>query len=347
MRKYFIIFPILLFLSCIYGGVFLSDASVASKQIQKKTNGIRPVSTYSIVAYDPETGQLGVAVQSHWFSVGTAVPWVESGVGAVATQSFVEVSYGPLGLDLMRAGKNAEEALSALVQVDKNEDVRQVAVVDAQGRAAAHTGKNCIPEAGHFIGDGFSCQANLMLKNTVWDAMAEAFQDTEGVLADRLVAALEAAQKEGGDIRGKQSAALIVVKGEGSGVWWKDRLFDLRIEDHPAPVRELKRLLNLNKAYNYMNQGDEYLTDNKVEEAMKAYTEAMKMCPENAEMIFWPAVTMASTGQVEKSLPLFRKVFSMDENWAILLPRLSKVGQFPDDEALIKKILSVAPEKKR
>jgi len=306
----------------------------------------RPVSTYSIVAYDKETGQLGVAVQSHWFSVGLLVPWVEAGVGAVATQSFVEVSYGPLGLELMRSGKSAEEALSALVSADKNEDVRQVAMVDAQGRVAAHTGKNCIPEAGHFIGDGFTCQANLMLKNTVWDAMAKTFQNTKGELADRLVAALEAAQNEGGDIRGKQSAALIVVSGDSSGVWWKDRLFDLRIEDHPTPVQELKRLLRLNKAYNHMNQGDEYLTENKIEEAMKAYTKAMEMYPDNAEMVFWPAVTLAATGNVEKSLLLFKKVFAMDENWSILLPRLAKVGQLPDDTALIQKILSVAQEKK-
>lgn len=307
---------------------------------------IRPVSTYSIVAYDRETGQLGVAVQSHWFSVGPIVPWVESGIGAIATQSFVEVSYGPLGLELLRAGKSSEEALNALLEADKNRDVRQVAFVDAQGRVAVHTGKNCIPEAGHHIGEGFTCQANLMLKNTVWDAMAKAFQRTKGELADRLLAALEAAEAEGGDIRGKQSAALIVVKGESSGVWWKDRLFDLRIEDHPTPVKELKRLLKLNKAYNHMNLGDEYLTENKIEEAMKAYTKAMAMYPDNAEMIFWPAVTLAASGNVEKSLPLFKKVFAMDANWAILLPRLPRVGQLPDDEALIRKILSVDPGKR-
>jgi len=307
---------------------------------------IRPVSTYSIVAYDRETGQLGVAVQSHWFSVGPIVPWVESGIGAIATQSFVEISYGPLGLALLKAGKSPEDALKALVAADKNQDVRQVAMVDANGRVAVHTGKNCIPEAGHYIGDGFTCQANLMLKNTVWDAMANAFLKTKGELAERLVAALEAAEVEGGDIRGKQSAALIVVKGKSSGVWWKDRLFDLRIEDHPTPVQELKRLLSLNKAYNHMNLGDEYLTENKIEEAMKAYTQAMEMYPNNAEMIFWPAVTLAASGNVEKSLPLFKKVFAMDKNWAILLPRLPKVGQLPDDSVLVQKILSMAPKKK-
>jgi len=288
-----------------------------------------------------------VAVQSHWFSVGSIVPWAESGVGAIATQSFVEVSYGPLGLELMRAGKSAEEALSALVRADKNESVRQVAMVDAQGRVAAHTGKNCIPEAGHFIGDGFSCQANLMLKNTVWKAMAQAYQSAEGELVDRLLAALEAAEREGGDIRGKQSAAIIIVKGKSSGVWWKDRIYDLRVEDHRDPVGELKRLVRLNKAYNYMNRGDELLTENKVEEAMKSYTTAMEMYPENAEMIFWPAVTMAASGKVEESLPLFKKVFALDSNWALLVPRLPKVGQLPQDENLIKKIISAAPKKNK
>lgn len=308
-------------------------------------NSLKPVYTYSIVAYDPETGQLGVAVQSHWFSVGSIVPWVEAEVGAVATQSFVEVSYGPLGLELMRAGKSAEEALSALLKADSNESVRQVAMVDSKGRVAVHTGSKCIPEAGHYAGKHYSCQANLMLKNTVWKAMAYAYENTRGELVDRLMAALEAGEKEGGDIRGRQSAAIIVVRGKSSGVWWKDRLYDLRVEDHPEPLKELKRLIRLAKAYNFMNAGDEFLSQNKIEDALREYMKGMELYPENPEMIFWPAVTLASTGRVEESLPLFKKVFSMDYNWAILLPRLVEVGQFPRDENLIKKILSLAPRK--
>ncbi len=306
---------------------------------------IRPVTTYSIVAYDKETGQLGVAVQSHWFSVGSIVPWAEAGVGAVATQSFAEPSYGPLGLAMMRAGKTAEEALKGLIKADRTPEVRQVAMVDADGRAAIHTGKQCIPEAGHYIGDGFSCQANLMLKNTVWEAMAQAYQNAEGEMVDRLLAALEAAEREGGDIRGKQSAAVLVVSGKSSGVWWRDRLYDLRVEDHPEPVEELKRLVRLAKAYNHMNRGDELLTEEKIEEAMEEYSRAMEMYPDNPEMIFWPAVTMASMGKVKESLPLFKKVFNLDPNWAILLPRLPEVGQFPKDEELLKKILELAPKK--
>jgi uncharacterized Ntn-hydrolase superfamily protein len=330
--------PIRLFL-CLAAAILMS--SILSATDMKG----RPGHTYSIVAIDRETGEIGAAVQSHWFSVGSSVIWAESGIGAICTQSFIEASYGPLGLELMRAGKTAEEALAGLLKTDKHEAVRQVAMLDNQGKVAAYTGKDCIPEAGHFIGDGFSCQANLMLKNTVWNAMAKAFEGTKGELADKLMAALEAAQDEGGDIRGKQSAAIIVVRGKGSGAWWKDRVYDLRVEDNPAPLVELRRLIRLNRAYNFMNKGDDLLTEGKVEEAMKSYTQAMEMYPDNAEMVFWPAVTLASIGKVEESLPLFKKVFALDSNWAILVPRLPRVGQLPKDKGLIKKILAQAPKK--
>lgn len=305
----------------------------------------RPIHTYSIVARDPDTGQLGVAVQSHWFSVGALVPWVEAGVGAVATQSFVEVTYGPLGLDLMRAGKSAPEALKALVEIDAKRDVRQVAIVDSQGQVAAHTGKACISEAGHIMGDQFSVQANLMLKNTVWEAMAEAYQSTEGDLIDRLVAALEAAEKEGGDIRGRQSAAIVVVTGNPTGKPWKDRLVDLRVEDHPEPVKELKRLVKVYRAYDHMNRGDEYLAEGDVEGALREYSTAESLSPDNMEMVFWHAVTLASLDRVEESLPLFKKVFEADYNWAILLPRLPKSDLLPDKPELIERILAVAPKR--
>jgi uncharacterized Ntn-hydrolase superfamily protein len=306
----------------------------------------RPIHTYSIVARDPDSGQLGVAVQSHWFSVGPLVPWIEAGVGAVATQSFVEVSYGPLGLDLMRAGKSAPQALKALVEIDPNREVRQVAMIDSQGRVAAHTGKSCIIEAGHFTGNQFSVQANLMLKNTVWKAMAEAYQSTQGDLIERLVAALEAAEKEGGDIRGRQSAAIIVVSGQPTGQLWRDRIIDLRVEDHPDPVGELKRLVKVHRAYEHMNRGDEYLAQENVEAALKEYSAAELLTPDNMEMVFWHAVTMASSDRVEESLPLFKKVFRADYNWALLLPRLPKSGLLPVKPELVNKILSVAPEKK-
>ncbi len=301
--------------------------------------------TYSIVAYDKENGQIGVAVQSHWFSVGSTVTWAESGVGAVATQSFVESSYGPLGLTLMRSGKTVQQALTGLLAADPNLDVRQVAMVDINGNVAAHTGKLCIDAAGNITGNGFSCQANMMEKNTVWKAMAHAYENTKGELVDRLLAALEAAEAEGGDIRGRQSAAILVVKATSSGAPWKDRIYDLRIEDHPTPLVEMRRLVTAAKAYNHMNAGDGYLTDNNVKAALEEYTTAMNIYPGNPEVFFWPAVTMASTGKVEESLPLFKKVFQQDKRWAELLKRLPKVNQFPKDEALLKKILSVVPEK--
>jgi uncharacterized Ntn-hydrolase superfamily protein len=303
--------------------------------------------TYSIVARDPATGQLGVAVHSHWFSVGAVVPWAEAGVGAVATQSFVEPSYGPLGLSLMRAGKSAPEALKSLLAGDPQADVRQVAMIDAHGRVAAHTGAYCIAAAGHRVGADYSAQANLMLKDTVWDAMAKAFENAKGDLADRLLAALEAAQREGGDIRGKQSAAIVVVTGNPTGRPWADRLFDLRVEDHPDPVAELKRLVKLQHAYTRMNKGDELFSRNDVAGAVREYAAAEALVPDNVEMVFWHAVTLVNANKVEKALPLFKRVFAADEAWATLVPRLPKSRLLPDDEKIIQRILSVAPAEKR
>jgi uncharacterized Ntn-hydrolase superfamily protein len=308
---------------------------------------MRPVSTYSIVAYDEASGQMGVAVQSHWFSVGSVVTWAEAGIGAIATQSFVEVSYGPLGLELMRAGKTSQQSLTALLAADKHESVRQVAMVDVKGRVATHTGKKCIREAGHQKGAHYSCQANMMSNNTVWPAMSKAYEQAKGPLVDRLMAALEAAEKEGGDIRGRQSAAILIVSTKSSGVAWKDRIFDLRVEDHKEPLKELKRLITIAKGYNHMNKGDEYLTHNNVPKALEEYTAAMNIYPGNPEMVFWPAVTMAASGKVEQSLPLFKKVFAQDMQWAELLKRLPEVDQFPKDKSLMEKILMMAPKKKK
>jgi uncharacterized Ntn-hydrolase superfamily protein len=309
--------------------------------------GIRPVATYSIVAFDPVSGQMGVAVQSHWFSVGSTVTWAEAGIGAVATQSFVEPAYGPLGIQLLRAGKTAPEALAALIGIDKYSGVRQVAMVDSLGNVAVHTGAKCIPAAGHHLGKNYSCQANMMEKGTVWDAMAQAFESTQGELVDRLLAALQAAEKEGGDIRGRQAAAVLVVNNNASGTPWKNRVYDLRVEDHPQPLQELQRLVTIAKAYNHMNKGDELLTENQVAAALAEYTQAMAIYPDNPEMIFWPAVTMASSGQVEESLPLFKKVFTQNKNWAELLKRLPGVGQFPDDPQLLEKILAQLPKARK
>jgi uncharacterized Ntn-hydrolase superfamily protein len=306
---------------------------------------LRPVHTYSIVAYDPETKQLGVAVQSHWFSVGAIVPWAEAGVGAIATQSFVDPSYGKLGLDLLRAGKSAPEALKALLAGDEGREVRQVAFIDAEGRVAAHTGAKDIPAAGHIVGKNYSVQANLMLNDKVWPAMSRAFENTKGDLAERMMAALEAAQEVGGDIRGKQSAALIVVTGKPTGRAWSDRIFDLRIDDHPEPVKELRRLVTLQRAYNHMNAGDLAVEKGDNEGALREYGAASRLVPDNAEMVYWTAVALVNMKRLEESLPLFKKVFAMDKNWATLTPRLAKVGLLPDDAKIIERIVQAANEK--
>jgi uncharacterized Ntn-hydrolase superfamily protein len=298
----------------------------------------RPVHTYSIVARDAATGDLGVAVQSHWFSVGSAVPWAEAGVGAVATQSFTEPSYGALGLALMKAGKSAPEALKALLAADADREVRQVAMVDAQGRSAAHTGAKCIQAAGHEVGEGFTVEANLMDQASVWPAMARAFKGAKGDLADRLLAALRAAQAEGGDIRGQQSAAILIVKGKPSGQHWNDRLFDLRVEDHPDPLKELGRLIQLRRAYLLMDQGDGYVTAAKWTEAKTAYEAAAKLAPGVWEMPFWQAVALASSGKLNEALPIFKQVFAAEPFWKRLVPRLADVDQLPKDPALLKAI---------
>jgi uncharacterized Ntn-hydrolase superfamily protein len=305
----------------------------------------RPVHTFSIVARDATTGELGVAVQSHWFSVGTVVPWVEAGVGAVATQSFVDPSYGKLGLDLMRAGKTAPEALKALLAGDEGREVRQVAMIDGQGRIMAHTGTRNIPAAGHQLGKDFSVQANLMLNDKVWPAMASAFESVKGDLAERMLAALDAGQNVGGDIRGKQSAALIVVSGKPTGRPWTDRTFDLRVDDHPEPLKELRRLVTLQRAYNHMNAGDLAVEKKDNEGALREYGTSEKLVPDNAEMIYWHAVALVNMGRIDDSLPLFRRVFAMDKNWATLTTRIAKVGLLPQDEKVLKRILSAGEAK--
>jgi len=316
-------------------------AVASSLTAQETSRPLRPTSTYSIVARDSETGQLGVAVQSHWFSVGSIVSWAQPGVGAVATQSFVEVTYGPLGLQHMRAGKTATQALTALLAGDEHPEVRQVAMVDARGNVAVHTGENAILEYCDHAGEGYSVQANLMLAPTVCSAMVEAFESATGDLAERMMVALEAAQADGGDIRGKQSAALLVVTNDASLPAWGGRVFDLRIEDHPEPIRELRRLLTLARAYNHMNAGDEYFAAGEIEKAVEAYAKATELVPDNHEVLFWEAVTLATVGRLEESLPLFKKAFEMWPDWRELVQRLPASEQLPDDPELMQQILSV------
>lgn len=300
--------------------------------------------TFSIVAKDNKSGQIGVAVQTHWFAVGAMCPWIEPGVGAVATQSLVEVSYGPKGLNLLKAGNSPAEALDILIKADENSSVRQVAILDAEGRVAVHTGSKCIAEAGHFSGDGYSVQANMMLNPTVWPAMAEAFEESSGELAARMLTALKAGQNEGGDIRGMQSAAMLVADGSSSDEPWKKMIVDLRVDDHPEPILELERLYNIHKAYDFMNEGDELISQGKSEEANMKYSIASELAPGLIEIPFWEAVTMANSGRLDDALVLFRKIFNEDKNWAELVKRLPASGLLKDDKEIMKKIISTSEE---
>lgn len=301
----------------------------------------RPVHTYSIVARDAATGELGVAVQSHWFSVGSIVLWAEPGVGAVATQSFVDPDYGPLGLALMRAGKSAGQSLEALLAADSHADVRQVGMVGADGTVANHTGSNSIREYCDARGPGYTVQANLMWKPTVCAAMRDAFESAAGDLADRLMTALEAAEAEGGDIRGRQSAALLVVSGDRSEPAWAGRLIDLRVEDHEAPLSELRRLLTVARAYRRMNDGDEYMAEGDIDKASAAYREASSLLPDNHETVFWHAVTLAAGGRADEAMPLFARAFDQWPRWREAVQRLPAAGLLPDDPALMERILAL------
>ncbi|MCH8150143.1 MAG: DUF1028 domain-containing protein, partial [Planctomycetes bacterium] len=270
--------------------------------------------------------------------------WAKAGVGAVATQSLVDPAYGPMGLALMEVGRSGPDALASVLAGDAGREVRQVAMIDAKGRVAAHTGKRCIAEAGHVVDEElqFSVQANLMARDTVWPAMAAAFRSAEGDLADRMLAALEAAEREGGDIRGRQSAALVVVSAESTGKPWLDRKFDLRIEDHPEPIKELKRLIRLQRAYLHMNAGDLAIEHNEFEKASAEYAAAEALAPAIVEIPFWQAVTLVGNGKLDLALPIFRKVFEREPIWVELLPRLVDSELMPDDPEAIKAIRAQA-----
>jgi uncharacterized Ntn-hydrolase superfamily protein len=277
--------------------------------------------TYSIVAMDSDTGELGVAVQSHWFSVGSVVPWAEPGVGAVATQSIAEPAYGPRLLARLNEGESPANALQALLDADEQARVRQVAVVNAGGAVAVHTGEGCIPHAGDAQGDGFSAQANMMASPGVWPAMAEAFSATRGSLARRLLRALDAAEEAGGDIRGRQSSALLVVPAAGEP--WR-RTADLRVEDHPDPLEELGRLLDLREAYQLADEADSLAAAGRHEDAGERYQRASQLSPDNSELLFWGGLGLAQQGNVDVGAQLVSRAIELSPGWAELLARLDQ-----------------------
>jgi uncharacterized Ntn-hydrolase superfamily protein len=290
-----------------------------------------------------------VAVQSHFLAVGSLVSWAEAGAGAVATQSVIEPAYGPRGLELMRNGMSAPAALDRLLADDRQEDVRQVAIVDRAGRVAVHTGGRCIGEAGHRVGEQVSAQANIMGRPTVWDEMVEAFRRASGDLGERLLAALDAAEAEGGDLRGRQSAALVVVAPRASGRPSEDRLLDLRVDDHPEPLRELRRLLGLRRAYARVDSGDELAARGDGEAALAEYAAAHLAQPDEVELAFWHGINLAAVGREDEARRLLRPVFDGHDGWAELLRRLPAAGLFPDDPELIARLtrsgrMDVGPE---
>ena len=297
--------------------------------------------TYSIVARDPKTGEMGVGVQSHYFNV-SVVAWGESGLGVVATQSFINKSFGLRGLELLKQGNSPEEVLKILLSDDDGKDVRQVAILDVQGSVATHTGSKCIKYAGHKIGDNFSVQANLMLSDQVWPTMAEAYISYKNLpLPERIIKTLEAAESVGGDIRGMQSAALLIVGGEPIENKWEEPLIDLRVEDHKQPLKELNRLLKLYRAYEHMDYGDQAVEKDDVNKALKEYNAAMEMFPDNLEMKYWTAVSLANSQKLDDALQIFKDVFKKDNNWRLLTERLPEVELLKLKKEDLHKILSL------
>lgn len=323
------------------GFLLITFLAVSNSFAQHAYNPKEPLAhTFSIVARDSITGDIGVAVQSHWFSVGTSVTWARAGVGAVATQSLTNESFGPRALDMLQKGISPTEALDSLIAGDDGRAFRQVAIIDSQGRVANYTGDKCIAMAGDIKGNQYSVQANMMLTDRVWPSMSKAYKDAKGPLAERMVAALQAAQKAGGDIRGQQSAAILVVKGKSTGKKWEDRKIDLRVEDNDHAVNEITRLLKVKRAYQHMNAGDQAIEAGDVDKALKEYGSAREMFPNNVEMTYWTAVSLANVGRIEQALPLFREVFSENKNWVTLTKRITKNGMLSVSDKNLVRILS-------
>jgi uncharacterized Ntn-hydrolase superfamily protein len=298
--------------------------------------------TYSIVARDPENGDLGVAVQSHYFSVGSVVTWAESGVGAIATQSFAEPAYGPRGLALLRLGVDPVTALAALTSADAEQARRQVAFVDGSGRVAVHTGGLCIEAAGHVTADGVSCQANMMRGPGVWPAMLGAYHAVKGDLAEKLMAALDAAEAAGGDIRGRQSAAMLIVKGTSSGQSWQDKVVDLRVEDAVDPLAELRRLIRMHRGYRHIDAAETHEVAGDLEGSLVEYEQARTLLDGNDEASFWAAILKADAGHVDEGRALLAEIATREPGWNELLRRLPAVDLLKNGEATVTALLGDA-----
>ena len=320
--------------------ILLLSCTILKAQVYKASEPF--AHTFSIVARDSATREMAVGVQSHWFSVGTVVSWGESGAGVVATQSFVNKSFGIRGLTLLKSGLTAQQALDSLLATDAGRDVRQVGIADAHGNVAVYTGKNCISFASHIKGKDFTVQSNMMMGDKVPAAMSRAYEQNRHLpLAERVMEALKAAQSAGGDIRGKQSAALLVVGGKAAAEPWNDKLIDLRIDDNTEPIKELERLLKTWRAYEHMNNGDLAVEKNDMQTAMKEYQAAEKMFPGNLEMQYWHAITLANNKDVAGAAKMLKSIYRKDKNWLELTKRLPKAGLLTVSATDLKKLTSL------
>jgi len=302
----------------------------------------RPVSTYSIVAIDKESGEMGGAVQSHWFSVGSLVLWAEPGAGIVATQSFVRPEYGPEILKLFATSSASPRfILESLLKKDSEQSVRQVGAVNVTGESVSFTGKDCVSYASSIEGDGYAIQANIMANPGVPEAMEKAYLSTEGSLADRLYAALSAAEALGGDLRGKQSAAMLVVPLKKVDNLLSSKIYDIRVDDSPNPLDELSRLMRIQKAYIFANEGDILSAEGRLDEALDAYNKASELYPENVELLFWGAVILCTDGKFDVAKPMFEKIFNINPSLKEMIPRLENHPMFPLSSDTVKKILAL------
>lgn len=293
--------------------------------------------TYSIIARDPDTGALGIACQTHFFGVGRLVGWLEPGVGVIATQAFVNVGFGPRGLDLLREGSTASTAMSTLIERDDQPAYRQLAVIDADGRVANYTGDKCVPAAGALSGDQVSVQGNMLASPAVYESMIRAYEEASGkTFTHRLLAALRAGEDAGGDARGSQSAVLKIVSGNRGGNAWEETLLDLRVDDHPDPVTEITRLAALSGAFDQIGSvlftprlmigTYENVTDDALHEALEALQGARTVLGDNLEAAFWQAVLLGRAGRDEEAAALFSDVFGQAEHWKPYLDQIAQAG---------------------
>jgi uncharacterized Ntn-hydrolase superfamily protein len=296
------------------------------------------VSTFSIVAFDPSTRELGVAVQSRYFSVGSVVPWAEAGVGAIATQSFVNVSYGPKGLELLKQGMPVDDVIDRLTKDDVGKDSRQLGVIDAKGNAAAFTGKKCLEWAGSKVGKNYSVQGNILASEDVVNRMAESFEFAKGDLGSRLVAALEGGENAGGDARGRQSAALLVVRENRGRASYGDRYIDLRVEDHSNPIGELERLLDMHRVYSLIDESEEELTKNNFETALSTLKKAAALNPNVDDIHVDLGIINMKMGRKEEAIRAFEEALRLNPKLKSLIKQLPKAGWMDADEEVFKKL---------